>query len=95
MSSMAVQTQHKKIEAGSEASPWIPISQVNEPGTYVSRATGDLIRITKGGVAPDDEEAGGKAIERNIEVAIISRNPFIRITEARILAANLDVPVNF
>ena len=42
---MSASTQHKTIDPGTGAIPWIPISAVSQPGAYVSKGAGDLIRI--------------------------------------------------
>ena len=70
-------------------------SELNEPGTYVSNWSGHLIRVPveglKEGMSPVIEIRGTKPMF----VTRLSDNPFIPLTKARMIAADLDLAVNF
>ena len=72
-----------------------PFSKLNEPGTYLSNWSGHLIRV------PDDAVRQGRSpvIEilgtEPLYVTKLSDDPFIPVTKARMLAADLDHAVNF
>ena len=91
----SAQTQHRSPTPGAEARKWTPLSDVTEAGAYVVRGTGDLIRVTPSGLTADDDQAVEQQRENRVEVTMISRDPFIRITQARLAAANLDLEINF
>jgi hypothetical protein len=69
--------------------------QIETPGTYVECRTGTLLRI------PDDALAPGRSPRMEIvahEVWTVTRladDPYLPLTKARMLAADLDLPVNF
>lgn len=68
---------------------------LEEPGAYLSKWSGHLIRV------PDDALKPGRSplIEilgkEPMVVTKISDNPYITITKARMIAADLDLEVNF
>lgn len=73
----------------------IPFEAINDPGCYVCNWSGHLLRV------PDDGVAAGRSPVINVVgseplfVTMISNDPFITLTKARMLACNLDVCVNF
>ena len=68
---------------------------LEEPGAYLSKWSGHLIRV------PDDALKPGRSPVLEIlgkepmVVTKISDNPYITITKARMIAADLDLEVNF
>ena len=68
---------------------------LNEPGCYVSNWSGHLVRIPedalKAGRSPVIEILG----QEPMIVTKISDDPFLNITKARMIAADLDMVVNF
>ena len=70
-------------------------TQLNEPGCYISNWSGHLIRF------PDDARKPGRSPlleilgKEPMIVTKISDDPFITITKARMIAADLDLLVNF
>ncbi|MFQ5720753.1 MAG: hypothetical protein ACE5IK_14540 [Acidobacteriota bacterium] len=73
----------------------LPFSDLGEPGTYLSEWSGHLVRI------PDDGVKAGRSpvIEivgkEPMYVIKLSDNPYITLTKARMVAADLDLDVNF
>jgi len=73
----------------------IPFKSLNEPGTYLCNWSGHLLRV------PEDAVQQGRSpvIEilgkETTYVTKLSDDPFIPVTKARMLAADLDHAVNF
>jgi hypothetical protein len=73
----------------------IPFDEIDEPGAYLSNWSGHLIRM------PDDGMKAGRSPVIDIRgretmmVTKLSDDPFITLTKARIVAADLDLDVNF
>ncbi len=73
----------------------LPFANINEPGAYICKWSGHLLRV------PDDGVTGGRSPHLDIVgydpplVTKIANNPFITITKARMIAADLDVSVGF
>jgi len=72
----------------------VPFMKLNEPGTYLSNWSGHLIRVpdaVRQGRSPVIEILGTEPLY----VTKLSGDPFIPVTKARMLAADLDHAVNF
>ena len=91
---MTGETQAQSKGANEDV-PWKALSEISEPGAYVCRGSGDLMRVPRVGGSVGDEELAEKNDREPIEVTQISRDPFIPISKARIAAANLDVEISF
>lgn len=74
---------------------WNPLDEVREPGAYVCRESGDLLRIPPVGAPVGGDEMKRKIGEQQIFVTRISEDPFVPISTARIRAANMDIDVSF
>jgi hypothetical protein len=73
----------------------IPFSEIHEPGAYVSNTTGHLVRIPSDAVKSDRTPVVDLVASEPILFSRISVNPFISLSKARMLACDLDLPVNF
>lgn len=69
--------------------------QICDPGTYICNWSGHLLRVPEDGVAPGRSPLINFVGPEPLYVTMISDNPFITITKARMLASNLDLDVNF
>ena len=73
----------------------IRFESISEPGTYLANWTGHLIRVPEDGFklgrSPLIEIRGREPFF----VTKLSDDPYITLTKARMLAADLDLPVNF
>ena len=69
--------------------------QIDNPGTYVCNWSGHLLRVpedgTKLGRSPVLEIRG----KEQLHVTKLSSDPFVALTKARMIASDLDLPVNF
>ena len=72
-----------------------PFSAINEPGCFVNVADGTLFRIPPDGLAPGRSPVISVTSKSEFMVTRISADPWIGVSKARQLAADLDVPVNF
>jgi hypothetical protein len=83
-------------QAGSAAiGARIPFSSVTVPGAYVCDWDGLLLRVPQDGVAAGREPAILFRSRQPLFVTRISGDPFVPLSEARRLAADLDLMVNF
>ncbi len=73
----------------------IPFSEIQDPGSYVSNQTGHLVRIPEDAVKADRTPVIDLVANEPLMFSKISDNPFISLTKARLLACDLDLPVNF
>lgn len=93
---MSVDHRTQPIEAKvAPAVRWLPIADITEPGAYVAKETGDLIRVPPHGGSDGEDELFEKNSKQPILVAKISHDPFIPISKARFAAAALDVEISF
>jgi hypothetical protein len=87
----------KKFEIAlpTQTFPTCNFDQIESPGTYVECRTGTLIRL------PEDALAQGRNPRVEIvthepwTVTRLSDDPYLPLTKARMIAADLDLPVNF
>lgn len=73
----------------------IPFNAVCEAGAYVTNWSGHLIRMPEGAAKPGRTPLLNMLASRPLIVTKISDDPFVPITEARTVAANLGAPVDF
>jgi hypothetical protein len=69
--------------------------QIETPGTYVECRTGTLLRVPEDGLAPGRSPRIEIVAQETWTVARISDDPYVPLTKARMIAADLDLPVNF
>ncbi len=74
---------------------WQPLVDVTEPGAYVCRESGDLVRIPPTGATSDTSELIERQKAEPVYVVRIHPDPFVAISRARVLAANLDLEISF
>lgn len=70
-------------------------SQITQPGLYVENHTGALVRVPDDGVRPNRSPVLSIVGRDPWVVTKISDDPFLSITKARLVAADLDLAVNF
>ena len=73
----------------------IPFEAINEPGCYVCNWSGHLLRVPEDGVGPGRSPLISMVGSDPLFVTKTSHNPYLTVTKARLLAANLDLAVNF
>ena len=69
--------------------------QINEPGTYVCNWSGHLLRVPEDGIKPGRSPLLEIVGHEPLFATKVSANPYITLTKARMIAANLDLAVGF
>ena len=87
--------QVQGAESASHAAPLKLLEEITEPGAYICRDSGDLVRVTQSDAPSDDMELLKRQGTELVYVTQLSRDPFMPISLARIAAANLDMEINF
>lgn len=82
---------HERIGFGTQ----IPMEAINQPGCYVCNWSGHLLRVPQDGIKPGRSPLAQFVGAEPLFVTLISTDPFIPLTKARMLAAECDVIVNF
>jgi len=77
------------------SAPTVPFTEIDEPGTYLSNWSGHLIRVPEDGVKQGRSPVIEILAKEPMLLTKLSNDPFIGTTKARMLAADLDLPVNF
>ena len=68
---------------------------LNEQGTYLSNWSGHLIRVPADAIKPGRSPVIEILGREPMIVTKLSTDPFIGLTKARLIAADLDLPVAF
>ncbi len=68
---------------------------LNEQGTYLSNWSGHLIRVPADAIKPGRSPVIEILGKEPMVVTKLSNDPFIGLTKARLIAADLDLPVAF
>ncbi len=69
--------------------------ELNEPGAYVERGTGDLYRIPKEALIPGSSPIIHKESLGSSRLVQVSKNPFVTTLEARLRCAQHNISPNF
>ena len=69
--------------------------ELNEPGAYVERGTGDLYRIPKEALIPGSSPIIHKESAGASRLVQVSKNPFVTTLEARLRCAQHNIEPNF
>lgn len=86
---VSIEPEHRKFLA--ELS-W---RDIDEPGAYVERGSGDLYRIPKEALIPGASPVIREGKLRGFSLVRLSKDPFITTLEARMLACEHNVEPNF
>lgn len=73
----------------------VPFDSIQEPGCYICNWSGHLLRVPEDGVAPGRSPLINIVGTDPLFVTKISDNPFVTLTKAKMVAANIDCNVNF
>lgn len=73
----------------------VAFSEVNQPGAYLCHWSGHLIRVPEDALKPGRSPVLDIVSNDELYVTKLADNPFIPITKARMIACDLDLPVNF
>jgi hypothetical protein len=69
--------------------------EISKPGTYVCNWSGHLLRVPPDSLKEGRSPTMEIVADEDVVVTRISENPYIPLTKARMIAADLDLDVNF
>lgn len=69
--------------------------QIETPGTYIENRTGTLLRVPEDALAPGRSPRIQVVAHEPWTVTRLTDDPFVPLTKARMIAADMDLPVNF
>jgi hypothetical protein len=75
--------------------PEVTWEEINEPGAYVERGSGDLCRFPKEALMTGASPLVTKESRGSSRLVQISRNPYLTIFKARLLCAQHNIEPNF
>jgi hypothetical protein len=90
-----MQTVKKDLEYRRIQAIQIPFEEVQDAGTYYSNWSGHLIRIPEDGLKAGRSPVIDILGKSPMIVTKLSDDPYMTLTKARIVAADLDLEVNF
>lgn len=73
----------------------LPFDGIHEPGTYVCKWSGHLLRVPQDGFTTERTPRISVIGASPLLVTKLDDDPFIPVNKARLLAAEQDVAVNF
>jgi hypothetical protein len=90
------QVRNKSVEPHQRFTlPEVSWDELNEPGAYVERGTGDLYRVPKEALIPGGSPIIHKESSGASRLVQVSRNPFVTTLEARLSCAQHNIEPNF
>jgi hypothetical protein len=75
--------------------PEVNWDDLNEPGAYVERGTGDLYRVPQEAIIPGGSPIIHKESQGASRLVKVSPNPFVTTLEARLRCAQHNIEPNF
>ena len=73
----------------------VPFEAIQEPGCYIFNWTGHLLRIPEDALKPGRSPVMSIKGKEPLFVTKIANDPYVPVTKARMLAADVDISVNF
>ena len=93
---MTTATQcNQTTESGASVGTTLPYESIQGPGCFVCNWSGHLLRVPEDGVAAARSPLVNIIGCETLFVTKISDNPYIPVTKAKMVAANLDCAVSF
>ena len=92
-----IMTTTKRLQepVGVKVRTQLPFDEINGPGCYLSNWSGHLIRVPEDAIVPGRSPVIEILGREPMIVTKLSNDPYITLTKARLLAADLDLEVNF
>jgi hypothetical protein len=92
---MTTATQYKRESKQEATGNQICWESITQPGCYLSNQTGHLIRIPEDAVKIGNSPVLEIIGKEPMMVTHLSDDPFLAVSKARMMAADLDLFVNF
>ena len=90
------QVKTKSVEPHTRfALPEVNWDELNEPGAYVERGSGDLYRVPKEAIIQGGSPIIHKESTGSSRLVQVSKNPFVTSLEARLRCAQHNIDPNF
>src|SRR5262245_47891994 len=90
------QVKTKSVEPHTRfALPEVNWDELNEPGAYVERGSGDLYRVPKEAIIQGGSPIIHKESTGSSRLVQVSKNPFVTTLEARLRCAQHNIEPNF
>lgn len=83
------------VSGTSYGSTTLPYNGICEPGAYICRWSGHLLRVPEDSISMENTPLMSVVGSDALLVTKIDNDPYITVTKARLQAANHDVCVNF
>ena len=91
MPTLSKQQESESTSLGTQ----LPFDSINEPGCYVCNWSGHLLRVPEDAIKPGRSPLLSIMGTEPLFVTKLSNDPYIAVSKARLIAADLDVAVNF
>lgn len=88
-------TRARDVETRPRRANTVLFEEVEEPGAYLSNWSGHLIRIPGNGLKAGSSPTIDVVGREPMVVTKLSDDPYCTISKARMIAADLDLEVNF
>jgi hypothetical protein len=96
MSTLISKSKEKEAVLGSSwTGMTLPFNGIREPGAYIFCGSGHLLRVPETGISPEGTPRVSVVAADSLMVTKIDDDPYIPVTQARLLAAKQDLAVNF
>ena len=92
---MTTATQYKRESQDERVGSQFRWEGLSDPGAYLSNWSGHLIRVPEDALKPGNSPVLEVIGREPMIVTKLSHDPFVTISKARMLAADLDCRVNF
>jgi hypothetical protein len=93
---MAEMAKTRSVEPQQRFSlPEVGWDELNEPGAYVERGSGDLYRVPQEALIPGGSPIIHKESQGASRLVKVSPNPFVTTLEARLRCAQHNIEPNF
>jgi hypothetical protein len=83
------------LAAGPPSVPAIPFADIHSPGAYILREFGILVRVPPEALLAGRSPRIDMVSNRPLVVTMLSTNPWLPISRARSIAADLDLVAHF
>ncbi len=95
MANAAPTGNHGSCNTPTRVGTTVEFSKLNQAGCYVFNWSGQLMRVPEEAAAPGGAPVVDIIGSKPLLVTKISDDPFVPLTEARLLACNFDLHVTF
>ncbi len=92
---MTTPTKYKRESQEESVGTQLKWGGISEPGAYLSNWSGHLIRLPEDALEPGRSPVFEIIGKEPLMVTKLCNDPFVPVSKARMIAADLDLAVNF